>query len=329
MSASPACPSRRVAWDGLSLFVPAAWEPARLGRGYMLLEDASGPRLELRWQRVGAGFAPEKALRRLARKKQLGPGGEPGAAARAMLDALPPECRAVPCVPRVNAPGGQGAYGGESAWGGQGAQDGQSRDWVLFLSPDAGMAVVAAPHSRPENAGAQQAPDWGRMAASLTCQEPGQPGLLALYDIKAQVPRGFKLADFSINLGHYQIHYRNGRDCLDFSRFAPAEVILRDKALKAWATEVFAPTLGRKRRWMTGDLEGKEAVASGGYRLPGPVGALRAAFSRMYAPAKWRLAMAWRPDPSKILAVSASHSGGLDPQTFEEICRKYVVVQTS
>ena len=309
MSAPPAYSLRPIAWDGLSLAAPVAWEPARLGRGYMLLEDATGPRLGLRWQRVAAGFAPEKALKRLGRKKQLGLEHSPGAAAQAVLEALPPQCRALACTPRGST--------------------GQREQGVLFLLPGGTLAVVAALFPRPGDACDAAAPDWGQLALSLTGRQPGEAGELALYDIAARVPPGFALAAFSINLGHFHIHYRRGGDSLDFSRFAPAEVVLRNKSLLDWARDVFAPTLGAKRLWMAGELDAMEAVASGGYRQPGFSGALRAVFSRMYSPAKWRVVMAWRPDASKILAVSASHSGGLDAKTFEEICRNYVVVQTS
>lgn len=293
-------PTRLLAWDGLSLTVPAAWEPARLGKGYMLLEDAAGPRLEVRWQRVPKGFAPQRALKRLARKKQLGKDSQPSAAVRSVLDALPPEAEALACAPR-----------------------GQGGDGVIFMMPGVGMAVLAALHPRQREDGAE---DWPEIIRSLSDKSSG---LVSIYDIQAQTPPGFRLADFSIKLGHYHIQYRKGGDCLDFSRFAPAEVILRGKTLSVWAQEVYAPTLGRKRIWMNGDLDGMEAVASGGYRLSGLAGTLRAVFSRVYVPAKWRLAMAWKPDASKILAVTASHSGELTPQTFEEICRNYVVVQTS
>ncbi len=305
-------PTRLLAWDGLSLTTPVAWEPARLGKGYMLLEDASGPRLELRWQRVPQGFAPEKALKRLARKKQLGKESTSGPAVRSVLDGLPVEAKALACAP----PGHGGKKGGKGDEAGEG---------VLFVLPGAGMAVLAVPHSRRTDTEASDAPDWAQIALTLSDREPG---LLSLYDIRALAPPGFRLADFSITLGHYHVQYRCGGDSLDYSRFAPAEVILRGKALTTWASEVFAPTMGSKTAWMAGDLDGMEAAACGGYRLPGLAGTFRAVFSRVYSPAKWRPAMAWKPDTSKILAVSASHSGGLEPQTFEEICRNYVVVQT-
>ena len=295
-------PARLLAWDGLSLSAPAAWEPARLGRGYLLLEDAVGPRLELRWQRVAPGFAPDKALKRLARKKQLGQGSAHGLAVRSVLAALPGESKARACAP--------------SAKGGQGG------DALLFVLPGGATAVLAALHPRPEDA---PAPDWPAILLSLV---DSAPEALSLYDIAARVPPGFRLAEFSFALGHYHIRYRKGGDSLDFSRFAPAQAILRDKTLAAWAGEVFAPTLGAKRTWTAGDLDGMEAVASGGFRPLGPAGTVRAVASRLYAPARWRPAMAWRADASKILAVTASHCGGLEPQTFEEICRNYVVVQT-
>lgn len=291
--------TRRFAWDGLAVDVPASWEPARLGLGYVLLEDSSGPRLSLRWQRLKKGLGPEKVLKRLARRTFLQPDGKPRGAVAAMLSALPGGHGALPCADA----------------------SGRGADAVLFTLPDAGLAVLAAPHARPD----EKAAPWAEAAASVAA---AHPGAFSLYDVAGEAPDGFALAAFKVQLGHYHFHYRSRRGALDYYRFAPSEVILRGKSLEGWAGEVFVQTLGQGRVFRPGYLD-SFPCASWASAPGGDAGqALRTLAARVFARARFARGMAWKPDASRILAVVARHGGDLSPLQFEEVCRRYVVQAT-
>lgn len=292
---SAARPVRVVAWDGLRLKVPAPWEPARLGLGYMLFEDASGPRLTLRWQRLKRPLGPDKVLMRLARRKLLKPEDKPRGAVAAMLNALPPERGPLACADA----------------------SGRGADAVLFVPAEEGLAVLAAPHARPD----EKALPWARAVASA---EAASPGAFCLFDVAGQAPEGFRLGAFSVQLGHFHFQYAWRGETLDYYRFAPSEVILRGRTLDGWAGEVFAQTLGRRRVFEAGYFDGYPSArwkdgARGSARLA------RAWAAKVVASARFARAMAWRPDSSKILAAVARHKGGLSAGTFEEVCRRYVV----
>jgi len=310
-------PARTVAWDGLRLEVPPDWEPARLGLGYLVLEDASGPRLTLRWQRLKKTREPERILKRLARRKLLRPDFRPGGAVAAWLKAFPPEYQARACADAA----GRGA------------------DSVLFVIPGDGLAVLAAPHARPnETSGSARMMADSSSTLSDDASEGASPWVLAartiaaapagdfsLYDVQGQAPAGFRLTAFTVQLGHFHFQYQSTGGTLDFYRFAPSEVILRGSSLEGWAGGVFAKTLGKVRRFEPGYFQDCPAARFGESGAIGRAHFARALAARVFASARFPLAMAWRPDGAKILAAVARHRGDLSREAFEEVCRRYVV----
>jgi len=293
----PSLPTARtIAWDGLSLTVPSHWEPARLGLGFLMLEDASGPRLSLRWQRIKGVFDPAKVLKRLARRKLLKPSRRPDGAVSAMLSSFSPEHQALPCA--------------DTAGGGA--------DGLLFTIPGSDLAVLGAPHARPD----EKAFPWVEAAISLNASDPA---LFSLFDVCGQAPPGFRLTVFSVQLGHFHFQFRQRASTLDYYRFAPAEVILRAKSLDGWASEVFAQALNKPRVFAPGYFDSAPACRFDDSPCPGFSGAARAQVCRLFPSFRFARAMAWRPGDSKILAVIARHRGELSPDAFEEVCRRYAV----
>jgi len=289
-------PTRAVVWDGLGLSVPSDWEPARLGFGYMMLENPAGPKLTLRWQRLKKALGPEKVLKRLARQKILKPSGKPQGAVAAMLSALSGECSAIACADAT----GHGA------------------DAVLFVLPGESLAVLAAPHALPD----EKTAPWKASVASLTASSSGA---FRLFDVCGEAPDGFRLTAFSVQLGHFHFQFSFRGEVLEYYRFAPSEVILRGKTFDSWAGGVFSQTLGRTRPFETGYFEGNPSVRYSDNCPEGLAGVVRALTARFFTGARFARAMAWRPDGFKILAAVARHKGGLSPENFEEVCRRYVV----
>jgi hypothetical protein len=285
-----------VVWDGLGLSVPPDWEPARLGLGYMMLENPAGPKLTLRWQRLKKALGPEKVLKRLARQKILKPSGKPQGAVAAMLSALSGECSAIACADAT----GRGA------------------DAVLFVLPGEDLAVLAAPHALPD----EKAAPWAASVASLTANSSGA---FRLFDVCGEAPDGFRLTAFSVQLGHFHFQYAFRGEVLEYYRFAPSEVILRGKTFDSWAGGIFSQTLGKARRFESGYFEGNPSVRYADSRPEGLAGTVRTLTARMFSGARFVKAMAWRPDESKILAAVARHKGNLSQENFEEVCRRYVV----
>ncbi|WP_243367551.1 hypothetical protein [Fundidesulfovibrio soli] len=287
-------------WDGLGLEAPAGWEPAALGKGYLRLDDADGPRLTLRWQRVKPGSAPAGVLGRLKRKYRFAPDDAPGPMAAKLGEVLAPGGAVLACL---------GPDGGEA---------------VLCVLPGlqgaggADLAVLAVPHAHP----AESAEPWLGCARTLRASDPG---LLRLYDVSAQAPPGFTLAECSVQLGHFRFLFRAGRSSLEYHRFAPAQAILRGTSLEAWAGKVFPDRRGKARVFVPGRLQGPDFAAALHPPAEVQAGAARRLAARWLPALRLLRAAVWLGDESRILAVLAVHTGELSPQFFKEVCARYVV----
>lgn len=287
---------REIFWDGLGLSVPGQWEPARVGLGYLRFEDAAGPRLTLRWQALRPGATPEKALRRLTRRGVLAREERPSGALEATLKAL-----------------------GEGAWACR-TGAGKGPDAAFFSPPGSGLAVLAALHPRE----GEPARPWIEAVGSL---HGAPPGRFSLYDVAGEAPGGFRLAAFALKLGHYHFSFRGRGDTLDFFRFAPAEAILREASLEEWAGRTLAQGLGRSGVFRPALLEGSPSAVWDAPPTRGWWAPVRPALARVFDQARYAGAVAWRPDRSRILAVTARCRREVDPESLQEVCRRYVVLE--
>lgn len=300
--------TRPVLWDGLGLTAPAAWEPARLGLGYLMLEDASGPRLTLRWQRLKAAVSEKRLLKLLARRGDLKPNATPSATVRAVTARLPGAWEAK-ALADVTGRGGEAVL---FTLPEQGPEQGPGQ------GPDQRLAVLAAVHSREGEAAAP----WASALSSLAAADQG---LFSLYDVTGQAPPGFTLSSFAVQLGHFRFLYRRGTRSLEFHRFAPAEVILKGLSLQEWAARAFPARSGKALPFASGYLGGSPAARYAAPLWTGAAGRARLALARVFTAASYARVLAWRPDASKVLAVVAAHGGELSLEAFEEVCERYVV----
>lgn len=294
-----------LAWDGLRLLTPPDLEPVRLGRGYMLLEDESGPRLELRWQPAGKRFSLERALAR-ARLVRL---EEPGPLVSEVFSLLPTSGRAVACAPE---------------------KDPQRRSLLLLL-PSGRLAVVAGFFPNHRGGSGPAADGMGNadlaLARAVSTLDDSLPGLVRLYDIALRAPEGMELTEFSFELGRFRLLYQDKAHGVEYARFAPARAILAGTELADWTARALASWAGRGQSWRETLYAGREAAEL----HPGPelVGRsffarLRAGLCRKTRPAR---GLAWLGDASRILAVRAV--GDLSPEAFGAMCRDYVVSSPS
>ncbi|WP_075354006.1 hypothetical protein [Desulfovibrio sp. DV] len=206
-------PFTPIAWNGIRLTVPASWRPTRLGLGYLLFEDGSGPAFELKWRRNAGREGMEAAFRAMTPK---------GRARRA--EALPEawtrqlsDFESMPITWTTGEHAGCGA--------------------ALFC-PDCGLAALF------QGYGGAQGPSPGRVAeiaavlGSLAHHEPGPPAF-ALYGLAYVPPPDYLLAAFQFVPGRFSLTFANGRRRLDIVRLAPAEVLLAGHDLGWLAAQAF------------------------------------------------------------------------------------------
>lgn len=57
---------RKIAWNGICFSAPVSWQVAQIGKRYLMLEDAQGPVLEVKWNQIKGSFSSKTYLRQLA-----------------------------------------------------------------------------------------------------------------------------------------------------------------------------------------------------------------------------------------------------------------------
>jgi len=279
-------------WAGVRLTVPSHWQVAGIGRDYLLLGEGTHPRLELKSAPVRGAFHLQRHLRRLER-------GTRGAGV---------DFRSVP-VPRRWAPLVRGLQAAAFAWESvRGAGTG-----LLLFCPCCRRATLVQFHgSRPEAADGVE-----RVLANLAFHPVAGWNLVALYDIRAEVPESFRLEDFRFAPGHFRLSLADARARLTLQRFAPADVLRQRMDLEALAGAA-------------GLLDG--AAAAPCRRLPDVVewswtaagGDGLWARLRRQRPRARRLRL-WHVAPAnRILAVGLESAAPHAETLFAEVCRRYV-----
>lgn len=205
-------------WQGLSITVPASWEPAALdgdwSRGYARLDDMDAIRLELKWNRlkgdVDAANVRDTLLRTLTRRK----GGR----------SAPVEAKALAALADVpNASFFQ--------WQGEVTAVG-----VVIQCRRCARAVLAqliypkGKESRAESAG---------VLGSLREHADGARSLWSLYRFRADVAESWKLTWWQLAPGYLELAFDRGRgEKLRLRRWGPEEMILASCDFDAWHKRV-------------------------------------------------------------------------------------------
>lgn len=221
-----------IAWDGMVLGVPGGWHPARLGPGYLLLEDADGPAFELKWRRGAGRRGMQAAFKALApRGEAPAVDGLPGAWTEALagFEIMPLSWR----------------------------RDGAAGLGASLYCPECGLAAVFQGLGGPEGPDARRRAELAGVLASLSHHEPGPPRC-RVFGLSFSPPDGFVLDRFSFVPGRFSLSYANGRRRLDIVRLAPADVLLARQDLGAVAAAAFGFEDGAAR--LPGGVAGAPAV---------------------------------------------------------------------
>ncbi|MGD2185730.1 MAG: hypothetical protein PVI71_06365, partial [Desulfobacterales bacterium] len=64
---------KEIGWNGIRFRVPAGWQLVQIGERHLVLEDETGPVMEVKWARVKGSFSHQTHLKRLTslQKKQV------------------------------------------------------------------------------------------------------------------------------------------------------------------------------------------------------------------------------------------------------------------
>ncbi|HSM89093.1 MAG TPA: hypothetical protein VLT56_03640 [Desulfobacterales bacterium] len=288
---------KEIAWNGIRLVVPAAWEPGRIGPRHLMIESDAGPAMEIKWGPVKGRFSRRAHLRRLSKLTR--------ARGAALREWAPPQGW-LQALTRFECTGFAWEAGPEAAVG------------AILYCPACRTASVIQFFQPPGRRGAA-----GQAVAVLaSLQDHRDDGRVAwaVYDIRALLPSGFALVRHRFEAGRFFLEFRDRRRTIGLFRWAPAAVLLRDRDLGRFA-ETVAGLDGMEFRATAvedqPEVEGRARTDGCARRLASSLG-LRPV----------RAACIWHvPARNRILGIVVEGRFALDPAVMETVRGGYGLVE--
>lgn len=234
-----------IAWQGISMRVPANWHIGAISgdeeEGYLRVQDDDMVRLEAKWEQaknfVDIETVVDKYLSELKRRsKHVRPEVKTRHGARI---AGPDELGRKSVV--------------RFAWSGD--RQGQGVAWLCGECNRVVIVQVIAPLDEDIRTLSR------RVLSSFRDHADGDWRTWATYGFVAEAPKDFKLADQKLMTGLIEFSFERDTEKLKVSRYALADVLLKNRSLFDWSREEF----GRRLRNFacetdTRTLHGHEAV---------------------------------------------------------------------
>ena len=206
-----------LAWNGIHLDHPCTWELTRLEKNYLMLEDAGGPVLDLKWEPARGNRPLASSLKQMVRRSRRTP-----------LTILPADRLSPGWQTCLDTPPHTDAQILPFAWSSSRTASPQPGCLIMQDNPDI-QAMLRFHHPETESRTRTQA---GSLIRSLIT--PPAPGLWQFYDIRFILPEASGLDYFSLHPGHYRLVFSSKKTRMVLDRLGPADVILDHKNLTEW-----------------------------------------------------------------------------------------------
>lgn len=217
-------PWKETAWNGVRFKAPAEWEPASIGSRYLMLENDTGPVLELKWGPIKGAFSHRNHLRRLAKhfRRQSG--------IRVQEHPLPTDWeKALKKFERSGF-----LWAGKRA-GGRG---------VILYCPTCKHATLIQFYDYQARESDRVYPEILR---SFKDHRLNDETLWAVFDIRAVTPDAYRLKYHRFEPGRFELSFESGRQKLTLYRWGPAGAALSDRTLAQFAKMMIPILQGEDR----------------------------------------------------------------------------------
>ena len=201
---------REIAWNGVGFSTPAAWEVAKIGPRYLLLEDQGEPALEIKWEKIKGRFSHRTALRRLSSLHRNTVQESP----------LPDEWKQI-----LNGFTMTGFTWQAETKGGRGA--------ILYCSACGNATLIQffRNFSDPSNKTCL------RVLASFQDHSLDDKVRWSIFDIKAEIPAEYRLVRYRFEAGRFEMHFGSKGQQIALYRWGPASALLDKGDLFAFAAK--------------------------------------------------------------------------------------------
>jgi hypothetical protein len=203
---------KEIAWNGVCFKVPDSWEIGQIGARHLILEDDSGPTMEVKWGPVKGKFSHQAHLKRIGvfQTRKL---------KKAVIKwSLPPQWKKA--LPGFQTSG--------FSW----QTETKSGRGVILYCPACHNAALIQ-FLLPKSTGSDKIPP----AVLRTLQDHREDDQIAwsVFDIRAIMPAKFKLEHHRFEPGNYELAFAHGSQKIFLYRWAPASVLLTERDLSQFA----------------------------------------------------------------------------------------------
>lgn len=286
---------KEFAWDGFCFMAPSVWQVGKIGPRYLMLEDESGPALEIKSGRVKGRFSHKAHLRRLATlhgKKLREPLRE---------DPIPSEWeKALDKYEAINF-----SWRGETI-GGMG---------VLVYCAHCRRATLIQFYQKGRY---QRKNIYRRILESFRDHRKDNQVIWSVFDIRAMLPERFKLVRHRFEAGAFELVFKTKAQKITLHRWGPASILLRDIDLIRFAQTMIPHHEGKVRYVIEA---GNNAVEWG--VKPSP-----SLWDQWWSKIKRKPAFQWYrlwhlEEKNRILGVLIQGKRAIDSRFLNLICTNY------
>jgi hypothetical protein len=285
---------KEIAWYGIRFKIPGDWQLGQIGIRYLLIEDPSGPAMEIKWTPVKGKFSHRTHLKRLAslQNKQV----------RKSVRPEPPSAEWQAALSDFEA--------SEFSWD---SQSTRGRGVILFCPTcrNASLIQFFYKNSSPNTS------ITSNVLNSFRDHRSDDQIQWSAYDIRALVPKAFELKHHRFEAGRYELDFTDRGRHIILYRWAPASILLSKQNLVQFARSVANFS---KMEPVAGKMNGCDTVEWSA----SPVSDWGRWLSRLSGKASYYWMGIWHLEAkNRILGVRAEDRKPLDPELLDRICSHY------
>lgn len=288
---------KEIAWYGVCFKIPADWQLSQIGIRYLLIEDADGPAMEIKWTPVKGKFSHRTHLKRLAslQKKQVRKSIRPEPLSAEWEAAL------------SDFEASEFSWESESTTG---------RGVILFCATCRNASLIQFFHKNPP----PNNPVASNVLNSFRDHRSDARILWSAYDIRALVPETFELKHHRFEAGRYELDFADRGQHIILYRWAPASILLSKQDLLQFARSVANFS---KTEPVAGKMNGCDTVEWSA----SPAGDWGRWLSRFSGKASYYWMGIWHLEAkNRILGVRAEGKKPLDTELLDGICSHYEII---
>ncbi len=285
---------KQIAWNGIRFKAPGQWEIGQIGTRHLILEDETGPVMEVKWGPVKGSFSHRAHLKRLA-------AAQSGSGKNGLVEwFLPPLWQKA--LGRFDP---RGFLWQTEKAGGRGA--------ILFCRACRTATLIQFMGDNTAN----REKELLRVLNSF--HDHQQDGLTrwSVFDVKARLPQTMKLLNYRFETGRYELGFDDGGQRVHLHRWAPAAAILGGRDL-IWFSHTIPEFVA---------APSQPSPADDSKRLEwniSPSGTWRRLIRRATVQSSYYWFRLWHlEDKNRILGVRADSKHPLDFQALDRICAGY------